>query len=401
MSTFPQPPVSTLDWTSQKNFKFREANGHIESTYQRATRQWTPLKFVSDPFLRIHGLASGLNYGQHAFEGLKAFRMPGKAGGIALFRPQSNGRRLQHSAEVLSMPLVPVEMFVQACRAAVALNAGFVPPHETGWGLYCRPLLFGSGPTIVPNESDEWTFCVYVAPMPFGAQDGAPPVKALILDNFDRAAPQGTGHAKAGGNYAGVLRWSALAKSEGFGITLHLDSLRHEEIDEFSASGFLAVKKHSTDMDRAGHDADAEGGDFDVTIVVPDSRTVLESLTSDSVQQIARSFGWSVEKRPVPYAELPAFSEVFSAGTGTGLVPIRSITRRQGTAGRLPLPPSPRLVVGPDGSETIVYIQDEQQTGCGPVYQKLLSQLGNIQLGRVKDEFGWRCEVRAEDAQLG
>jgi branched-chain amino acid aminotransferase len=324
--------------------------------------------------------------------------MPGKTGGIALFRPDGNGKRLQHSAEVLSMPLVPVEMFVRACRAAVALNVGFVPPHETGWGLYCRPILFASGPTISPNMSYEWTFCVYVVPMPLGAQDGAPLVRALILDNFDRAAPQGTGHAKAGGNYAGVMRWSALAKSEGFGITLHLDSLRHEEIDEFSASGFLAVKKRSTNRSRAGNDVD--GKDFDVTIVVPDSPTVLASLTSDSVQQIARSFGWNVDKRPVPYTELPTFSEVFAAGTGAGLVPVRSITRRPGIARRSSLPLGPRVVVDPDGSETIVYVQDEQNTEGGPVYQKILAQLGGIQLGKVKDEFGWLCAVRAEDAQL-
>ncbi|RYP06343.1 hypothetical protein DL764_003220 [Monosporascus ibericus] len=122
-----------------------------------------------------------------------------------------------------------------------------------------RPIFISGLCRAAPPFVSRAPFCVYVAPMPLGAQDGAPPVKALVLDNFDRATPQGTGHAKA-------------------------------EIDEFSASGLLAVKKHSPDIDRAGHDAD--GGNFDVTIVVPDSPTMLGSLTSDSFQHIARSFGW-------------------------------------------------------------------------------------------------------------
>ncbi|MCJ1271919.1 hypothetical protein MMC22_011824 [Lobaria immixta] len=388
MSAFPPPPVSTIDWTNPKNLKIRDVNGHIESTYHKATGKWTPLKFVSDPYLRIHGLATGLNYGQQALEGLKAFRMPGNPGGIAIFRPDRNGMRLQHSSGVVNMPSVPVDMFVRACHAAVALNAGYVPPHETGWALYCRPLLFASGPMFPPGVPDECTFCVYVFPTAAGVQDRPQAVKALILDDFDRAAPKGTGHAKAGGNYAGVLRWSGQAETEGFGITLHLDSARHEEVDEFSLCGFLGVK-HSSHG--AGDDDD------DVTLVVPDSPCAIESLTSDSVQQIARSWGWKVEKRRVPYTELPAFSEVLGAGTAVGLVPVRSITRRR-TTGRLS--PGPRLLADSDDeSETVVYIPDEQQGG-GPVFQKLLAQFRAIQLGKVPDGFGWRFEVQAKDKEL-
>ena len=314
--------------------------------------------------------------------------MPGNPGGIALFRPDRNGMRLQHSSGVLNMPSVPVDMFVRACHAAVALNAGYVPPHESGWALYCRPLLFASSPMFPPGVPDECTFCVYVFPTPAGVQDGAQAVKALILDDFDRAAPKGTGHAKAGGNYAGVLRWSGQAKTEGFGITLHLDSARHEEVDEFSLCGFLGVQRSS---DGAGDDGD------DVTLVVPDSPCAIDSLTSDSTQHIARRWGWKVEKRPVPYTELPAFSEVLGAGTAVGLVPIRSITRR-GTAGRLA--PGPRLLADSDDeSETVTYIPDEQHGG-GPIFQKLLTQFKAIQLGTVPDEFGWRFEVQAKDTEL-
>ncbi|POR31124.1 Uncharacterized protein TPAR_08713 [Tolypocladium paradoxum] len=390
MSAFPPPPISTMDWKNLDQFGLQEVNGHIESTYHKDTGRWTPLKFVSDPYLRIHGLAPGLNYGQQAFEGLKAFRMPGDPGGISIFRPDRNAGRLQHSSGVLNMPAVPADMFVRACQAAVALNAGYVPPHESGGALYCRPLLFASGPTFIPGVPNECTFCVYVLPTLAGAQEGAQAVKALILDDFDRAAPKGTGHAKAGGNYPGVLRWTGQAKTDGFGITLHLDSARHEEVDEFSLCGFLGVKLSSPGPG-------SNDGDDEVTIVVPDSPSAIESLTSDSVQHIARSWGWRVEKRPVPYWELPEFSEVFGAGTGVGLIPVRSITRR-GRTGRL-LPPSPRLLTDSDDSETVVYIRDEQQGG-GPLFEKLLAQLRAIQFGRIQDEFGWRLEVRAEDQEL-
>ena len=341
--------------------------------------------------MRIHGLAPGLNYGQLACEGLKAFRMPGKSGGIALFRPDRNGMRLQYSSRVLNMPSVPMDMFLRACHAAVALNAGYVPPHETGWALYCRTLLFASGVQFPPGAPDECTFCVYVFPTPAGAQDGLQAIKALILDEFDRAAPKGTGHAKVGGNYAGVLRWTGEAVTEGFGVTLHLDSARHEEVDDFNLCEFLGVKRSSHG---AGDNDDDD--DDNVTLVVPDSPFAIDSLTSDSVQHIARSWGWKVEKRPVPYTELPAFSEILGAGTAVGLVAIRSITRR-GTTGRLPT--SPRALAENNESETIIYVPDDQQGG-GPVFQKLLAQFKAIQLGKIQDKFGWRFEVQARHKEL-
>ena len=230
--------------------------------------------------MRIHGMAPALNYGQQAYEGLKAFRTAGDTG-LQLFRPDRNAVRLQHSADVVSMPRVPVDMFIEACRAAVALNAGFVPPHATGAAMYVRPQLYGSCAQLGLNPPDEYTFAVFV--IPTGVYHGTHPVKALILDEFDRAAPHGTGSAKVGGNYAPVLRWSDKARAEGYGITLHLDSVRHEDIDEFSTSGFIGVL----------------GEGDDITLVVPDSSSVINSVTSESVQEIGRSFGWKVERRVV------------------------------------------------------------------------------------------------------
>ncbi|KAJ6789498.1 hypothetical protein PWT90_10711 [Aphanocladium album] len=384
MAPFPPPPVNTIDW-SNVGFKVREANkpppvnGHIESTYSKATGQWTPLKFVADPYMRIHGMSPALNYGQQAYEGLKAFRLPASAGGgIAIFRPDRNALRLQHSADVASMPHVPESMFVEACRAAVALNAGFVPPHETGAALYVRPQLYGSSAQLGLTAPEEYTFCVFV--IPTGVYHGTNPVRALILDEFDRTAPKGTGHAKIGGNYAPVLRWSDKARTEGYGITLHLDSARHEEIDEFSTSGFIGVIAKS---------------ETDVTLVVPDSSCVIDSVTSDSVQEIGRSWGWTVEKRPIKYAELPGFTEVMAAGTAAALVPIRSITRRVKGG----LPADAANVTTDAETESVTYIPDAQEE-AGPVCLKVLAQLKGIQLGKVEDKFGWRCEVSEADLKV-
>lgn len=328
--------------------------------------------------MRIHGMAPALNYGQQAYEGLKAFRTPGDEG-ISIFRPDRNGARMQHSADVVSMPRVPVDMFVNAVRAAVALNAEFVPPHETGAAMYIRPQLYGSSAQLGLTAPEEYTFCVFV--LPTGVYHGTHPVKALILDDFDRTAPRGTGNAKVGGNYAPVLRWSDGAMKQGFGITLHLDSTAHEEIDEFSTSGFIgAIKK----------------GEDDVTLVVPDSKSVIDSVTSDSIQQIGRSYGWKVESRVIKYGELPSFTEVMAAGTAAALVPIRSITRR-GTSGLGES--AERVSRDAEGAETVTYIPKEQED-AGTICLKLLSQLKAIQQGRAKDEFGWRFEVREGDGNV-
>jgi len=231
-------------------------------------------------------MAPSLNYGQQAYEGLKAFRAPGDAT-LQLFRPDKNAVRMQRSAACASMPAVPTEMFLEACRAAVALNAEFVPPHETGAAMYVRPQVYGYSAQLGLSPCDEYSFCVFVVPT--GVYHGTHPVKALVLDEFDRAAPNGTGSYKVGGNYAPVMRWTDKAREMGYSITLHLDSVKHEEVDEFSTSGFIGAK----------------GTGDDVTIVVPDSKAVIDSVTSESVQDIAKSFGWKVEKRAVRFCSFP------------------------------------------------------------------------------------------------
>ncbi|KFY84818.1 hypothetical protein V500_08957 [Pseudogymnoascus sp. VKM F-4518 (FW-2643)] len=351
---FPPPPVDTIDW-NDIGFKVREVNGHIECHYSKKTGQWTAPKFVTDPFLRIHGMAPGLNYGQQAYEGLKAFRTPNNT--IQIFRPSKNALRMQHSADFISIPQIPENIFVEAVHAAVALNAAHVPPFETGAAMYIRPLVFGSSAQLGLSPPEEYTFCVYV--LPVGVYHGVHPVKALILEDFDRSAPEGTGSAKVGGNYAPVLRHSDKARNEGFGITLHLDSQTRSEIDEFSTSGFIGVR---TEGDKT-------------TIAVPDSKNVIASVTADSVLEIAKSLGYTVESRSIKYEELPTFTEVIAAGTAAALVPIRSITRSS-------------------RDDTFPYIAEESEEP-GPVFTKLLTTLQDIQRGKAEDPYGW-CELVKE-----
>lgn len=193
-----------------------------------------------------------------------------------------NAKRMQRSAEFVSMPSVPVDLFTRCCHFAVAMNTEFVPPYETGAAMYIRPLLFGSSAQLPLNPPDEYTFVVYV--LPVGVYHGVKPVDALILEQFDRSAPEGTGSAKIGGNYAPVLRWSEKARSEGYGITLHLDSQTKSEIDEFSTSAFLGVKKKE---------------DGQPVVILPSSKNVITSVTAESVCDITKKLGWTVEKKPV------------------------------------------------------------------------------------------------------
>lgn len=216
--------------------------------------------------------------------------------------------------------------------------------------MYIRPMVFGSSAQLGLNPPEEYMFCVYV--MPVGVYHGVHPVAALVLEDFDRAAPEGTGSAKLGGNYAPVLRWSDKARNEGYGITLHLDSRTRTEIDEFSTSGFIGIKK--------------EGDQY--TMVVPDSKAVIKSVTSDSACEIGRSLGWKVEKRSIKYEELPEFDEVVAAGTAAALVPIKSITMH---------------------SRGDKFEYQEGGDEPGPCCLKLLTTLKGIQQGKISDTFGW------------
>ncbi|PYI12684.1 branched-chain amino acid aminotransferase II [Aspergillus sclerotiicarbonarius CBS 121057] len=365
---FPPPPVSSIDWNNV-GFKVRDVNFHIQSTYTTSTGTWSSPQLIKSPYIPLHGMSPALNYGQQAYEGLKAFRHPSPSNQITIFRPHRNASRLTHSTTYISIPPIPEPLFLECVNLAVATNAEYVPPHNTKAALYIRPVVFGSSPQLSLTAPEEYTFAVFVTPT--GVYHGVHAVDALILEDYDRTAPAGTGSAKVGGNYAPVLRHSAAAYREGFGITLHLDSKTRTMVDEFSTSAFIGVKK-----DREGR----------VTLVQPDSPNVIDSVTAASVLDIGeRMLGYKVEKRAVPYEEIGEFREVIAAGTAAALVPVRSITMRSR---------GDRWEFECGGTEG----------GGGEVCVELLRLLSGIQTGEVEDVFGWnwvvaRPEVEGEGEQ--
>lgn len=297
------PPSSAVDW-SKLGFKERDVNANVRSTWKNG--EWGPLEAHKDSHLSVHAAAPCLNYGQQAFEGIKAFRSA--SGGVRIFRPDENWHRMKLSAQMASMPEVPRDIFLGAVRSAVALNLEFVPPYKknaSGGALYIRPLLLATGSNLLLGSPDEFTFIVWVTPVGslYGSGDSIPAVDGFVLDTFDRTAPMGTGHTKLGGNYAPVFRQTAEAKANGYQITMHLDSATHTNIDEFSTSNVLAVQKRS---------------DNDITLVAPENTCILRSVTKISVVHIAKHIcGWNVDLRQVAFDELKQnkFQELMAAGT--------------------------------------------------------------------------------------
>lgn len=188
---------------------------------------------------------------------------------------------MRRSAAFVSMPEVPEDIFLEAIHLAVRKNAEYVCPHNVKGSLYIRPFQFGSSAQIGLDPPEEFLFCVFV--QPHIAFHGHGAIKALVLDDFDRAATRGSGAVKVGGNYAPVMRWTFEARKEGYNVLLHLDSQTQTEIDEFSTSGFIGIRRI--------------GGE--TSLIIADSKAAIESITADSAARVAESLGWRVEKRTV------------------------------------------------------------------------------------------------------
>ncbi|KAI1173353.1 aminotransferase [Nemania sp. FL0916] len=350
---FPPPPTESIDW-EQLPFDVTEVNGHVESHYTKQTGEWSEPQFVTDPILHLHGLTPALMYGQQAFEGFKAYRTP--SGEIQVFRPQKNAQRMMQSVSYMSIPPVPEDRFLACVQLAVARNAEYVPPHGAGAALYIRPVIFGSTKTLAMASPDRYTFCVYVTPV--GMAYGVKPIRALVLEDYDRVAPEGSGKAKVGGNYSPLVRHINQASGSGYNILLHLDSKHREEIDEFSMAGFVGIK--------------ANPGADSYTVVVPIPTRAVESVTADSVCEIARDLGWKIEHRVVRYDELSTFTEVLAVGTASALVPMKSISRK---------------------STGDVFTYNDESDEIGPCCAKLLAVLKAIQQGTAEDRFRWCLKV--------
>ena len=334
-------PRTDIDW-AKLGFGFSDVNCHIRYVWKDGA--WGEPQMVKDPVITMHIGASCLHYGQECFEGLKVFRQ--KNGRVVAFRPEANAERMQRTAVRTCMPPVPTEMFMEALNLAVKKNADYIPPYGTGGSLYVRPLLIGSGAQIGVAPADTYTFVMLVTPAGAYYKGGLKPVRAVILDDYDRAAPLGMGDVKVGGNYAASIFAHEKAKHMGFPVELYLDAKSHTYVEEFATSNFLGIKK-------------------DGTYVTTDSRSVLPSVTNMTLRQICEDEGRKVEVRHVPYEELKEFAEVAACGTAVVVTPVWQIVR---------------------GDETLTLGDSEK---AGPVITDLFEKVQGIQYGELPDAHGW------------
>ncbi|MBE9492352.1 MAG: branched-chain amino acid aminotransferase, partial [Bacteroidetes bacterium] len=251
--------MENIDWGSLP-FGYFKTDYNVRSYYRDG--KWGELEITSSEYIPIHIAATCLHYGQEAFEGIKAFR--GVDGKVRVFRWDENAKRMRRSAAGIMMAEVPDELFKKAMVTVIKLNEKYVPPYGTGAALYIRPLLIGTGPQIGINPAIEYLFMILVGPVGPYFKEGFNPVKIQLVSDYDRAAPQGTGHIKVGGNYAASLRPADRAKMEGHANILFLDSTEHKYIDEAGPANFFGIK----------------GNNY----ITPDSPTILPSITNMSLQ---------------------------------------------------------------------------------------------------------------------
>ena len=334
-----------IDWGSL-GFMYMDTACHIRYTWRDGA--WDAGVLVTEPHLTVHIAASCLHYGQAAFEGMKAFRC--KDGKVRIFRPEENARRMVHTARRTCMAEMPEGLFMEALHRVIRANEAYVPPYGTGGSLYIRPLLIGTGAQIGVAPANEYTFIVLVLPVGPYYKGGLKPVKALIYDEYDRAAPLGVGHVKVAGNYAASLYAHEQAKKCGYPVELYLDAKEHRFIEEFATSNFIGITK-------------------DNCYVTPESPSILPSVTNRTLMQLARDMGMTVEVRPVPFEELEAFAEVGACGTAVVVTPVCEIRR----------------------GDKVIRVGSE--TGCGPVLQKLYETVQGIQYGELPDAYGWCVEL--------
>ena len=292
--------MDDIDW-KKLSFGYMDIDYNVRC-YNR-NNEWGELEISSSNVINIHMAATALHYGQESFEGLKAFR--GKDGKVRIFRMDENARRMQDSSDGILMAKLPVDKFMEAVRKVVKLNERFVPPYESGAALYIRPLLIGTGPEIGVKPANEYLFMVFVMPVGPYFPEGFKPTDLVVMRQFDRAAPQGTGKYKVGGNYAASLTGGKKAKAQGFSAVLYLDSKEKKYIDECGPANFFGIK----------HD----------TYVTPLSDSILPSITNKSLMVLAEEAGLKVERRKVPYEELSEFEEIGACGTAAVISPIKRI----------------------------------------------------------------------------
>lgn len=331
-----------IDWKNL-TFGYYPTDYNVRCQYREG--KWGTVEVTQDTTINLHMAASSLHYGQEAFEGLKAFRCPD--GKIRIFRMEENAARLQRSCRGIMMAELPTEKFCDMVRQVVKLNERFIPPYESGAALYVRPLIIGTSPRVGVSPADEFLAIMFVSPVGPYFKGGFVTNNYVIMRQYDRAAPLGTGTYKVGGNYAASLRASAEAHEAGYAGEFYLDAKEKKYIDECGAANFFAIK--------------------DNTYITPESTSILPSITNMSLQQIAQDLGMKVERRRIPEEEIPTFEEAGACGTAAVISPINRL----------------------DDMERGISYQISKNGHPGPWCERLYKTLRDIQYGILPDTHGW------------
>lgn len=336
-----------LDWDNL-GFAYQPTSQRYVANYKDG--KWGKGGLTDDANVVLNECAGVLQYCQEVFEGLKAYKT--KDGRTVTFRPDQNAKRMIDSAKRLEMPPVSEEMFMEAVDEVVRANKDWIPPFESGGALYLRPYLFATGPVIGVKPSDEYQFRLFGTPVGNYFKNGAKPITICVSD-FDRAAPRGTGHIKAGLNYAMSLHAYITAHKNGFDENMYLDPATRTYVEETGGANFMFVKK-------------------DGTLVTPKSDSILPSITRRSIITIATDMlGMKVEHRPVKFSEVADFAEAGLCGTAAVICPVGKIVDHG------------KEICLPSGIDEM-----------GPVLTKLYKTLRGIQMGEIEGPEGWIHEVK-------
>lgn len=338
--------MQNIDWANLK-FGYMPTDYNVRCYYRNG--KWGEIEVSSSEIINIHMAATALHYGQEAFEGMKAFRCPD--GKIRAFRIKDNAERLQSTCRGILMPELPTELFEAMVKKVVKLNERFVPPYESGASLYIRPLLIGTGAQVGVHPANEYLFVIFVSPVGPYFKGGFATNDYVIIREYDRAAPLGTGRYKVGGNYAASLAANKMAHDAGYASEFYLDAKEKKYIDECGAANFFGIK--------------------DGKYITPKSSSILPSITNRSLQQLAKDLGMEVEVRPIHEEELSTFEEAGACGTAAVISPIRKIDDLENHKS---------YVISKDGKP-------------GPWSEKLYTHLRAIQYGTEPDVHGWTTVI--------
>ena len=331
-----------IDW-GNLGFGYIQTDKRFVSEYKDGA--WDEGKLTSDANVVISECAGVLQYAQTCFEGLKAYTT--EDGHIVVFRPDLNADRMIASAERLRIPVFPKDRFIDAVEKVVAANEAYVPPYGSGATLYLRPFMFGSNPVIGVKPATEYQFRIFATPVGPYFKGGVKPLTIRVSD-LDRAAPHGTGHIKAGLNYAMSLYNIVDAHNQGYDENMYLDAATHTKIEETGGANFLFVTK-------------------DGKIVTPKSNSILPSITRRSLMYVAKEYlGLDAEEREINVSELPDMAECGLCGTAAVISPVGKIVDHG------------KEICLPSG-----------MTEMGPVTKKLYDTLTGIQMGKIPAPQGW------------